>query len=245
MKFWLGTHKPGWLARTDVPLFVSHRTLAVRKTLPRARGPWALDSGGFTELSMYGEWRTTPREYAAAVRRYRDEIGRLEWAAIQDYMCEPWIVGKTGLSVAEHQRRTIDSLISLRMLAPDITWLPVVQGWRGSDYLRHIDAYERAGFATSHEPLVGVGSVVRRQGTAEGGEIFKLVSWLGLRLHGFGVKIGALKRFASYLASGDSLAWSYAARRNPPCFPGHTHIHGGNCLEYALAWRRELLGSLA
>jgi hypothetical protein len=45
VRFWLGTHKPGWLARTEVPLFVSHRTLGGRRELPRARGPWALDSG--------------------------------------------------------------------------------------------------------------------------------------------------------------------------------------------------------
>ena len=32
------------------------------KTLPRARGRWALDSGGFSELSLYGEWRTSARD---------------------------------------------------------------------------------------------------------------------------------------------------------------------------------------
>src|SRR5690242_4741899 len=97
MRFYLGTHMPSWLTKTDVPLFVSHRRLlgelrpgrGARKTLPRARGPWALDSGGFTELQMFGEWRTTPAEYIAAVRRYRDEIGGLVWAAPMDWMCEP------------------------------------------------------------------------------------------------------------------------------------------------------------
>ncbi len=34
--------------------------------------------------------------------RYRDEIGCLLWAAPQDWMCEPWITAKTGLTVAEH-----------------------------------------------------------------------------------------------------------------------------------------------
>jgi hypothetical protein len=32
--FWLGTHQPGWLARLDVPLFASHRTLRTRRRLP-------------------------------------------------------------------------------------------------------------------------------------------------------------------------------------------------------------------
>jgi hypothetical protein len=70
MRFWLGVHKPAWLERTSVPLMVSHRTLHERRTLPRARGPWVLDSGGFTELSMYGGWRTTLADYVAAARRY-------------------------------------------------------------------------------------------------------------------------------------------------------------------------------
>ncbi len=81
--FYLGTHHPGWLRTTHIPLFVSDRRLRGYKTLPRASGPWALDSGGFTELSSYGTWDhgPTPRQYAARVRRYRDEIGHLAWAA--------------------------------------------------------------------------------------------------------------------------------------------------------------------
>ncbi len=75
------THQPAWLARDlGVPLLVSHRRLAGRRSLPRATGPWALDSGGFTELSLYGEWRTDARTYVTAVRRYSEEIGHLDWA---------------------------------------------------------------------------------------------------------------------------------------------------------------------
>jgi hypothetical protein len=79
--FYLGAHHPNWLRLVDFPLFISHRRLTGRATLPRARAPWALDSGGFTELSMYGAWQTTAEQYAMAVRRYRDEIGLLTWAA--------------------------------------------------------------------------------------------------------------------------------------------------------------------
>ncbi|MGW4241176.1 deazapurine DNA modification protein DpdA family protein [Nocardia sp. NPDC004722] len=46
MKFYLGTHQPHWLALTDVPLFISDVRLRDRKTFPRARGEWGLDSGG-------------------------------------------------------------------------------------------------------------------------------------------------------------------------------------------------------
>src|SRR5690606_6523505 len=113
----------------QVPLFVSHRTLARRKSLPTATCDWALDSGGFTELSMHGEWVTPQREYVTAVRRYAAEIGRLTWAAPQDWMCEPWLISATGLTVEEHQRRTIESVLSLREQAPEIAWVPVLQGW--------------------------------------------------------------------------------------------------------------------
>lgn len=53
MTFFLGTHKPHWLRMPDSPpLFVSRHRLADYKTPPVATTAWALDSGGFTELSI-------------------------------------------------------------------------------------------------------------------------------------------------------------------------------------------------
>lgn len=63
MDFYLGTHQPAWLTKAAVPLFVSHRRLVGRTRLPRAATSWALDSGGFSELSLHGEWQTDPAEY--------------------------------------------------------------------------------------------------------------------------------------------------------------------------------------
>ena len=65
----------------------------------------------------------------AAVRRYRDEIGGLEWAAPMDWMCEPFMLAKTGLTVAEHQARTVANYLELRSLAPELPFVPVLQGW--------------------------------------------------------------------------------------------------------------------
>jgi hypothetical protein len=135
VNFYLGTHHPHWLERATFPLFVSHRPLAPRRRLPRARIPWALDSGGFTELSLHGRWQTSAAEYVAAVRRYRDEIGGLEWAAPQDWMCEPFMLVKTGLTVAEHQARTVANYLELHSLAPELPFVPVLQGWSLGDYL--------------------------------------------------------------------------------------------------------------
>jgi hypothetical protein len=239
--FYLGTHMPHWLATVTVPLFVSHRRLAGRRTLPRAATRWALDSGGFTELSMHGDWTVPATDYVTAVRRYREEIGRLDWAAPQDWMCEPWITAKTGLTVAEHQRRTVDNYVRLRDLAPDLPIVPVVQGWQVDDYRRCVDVYERAGVDLTAERTVGLGSVCRRQALGQIEAIVLTLASEGLRLHGFGVKTKGLAAYAPGLVSADSLAWSYRGRWVPGCTPGHTTE--ANCLPFALTWRTGVLAA--
>ena len=265
MNFYLGTHKPGWLAVqafASVPLFVSRRSLAMLRRLPRAAGPWALDSGGFTELQLHGRWTLTAAVYAAEVRRFRDEIGGLAWAAPQDWMCEPIVlaggsVGKltfagTGLSVEEHQRRTVENFLELKSVAPDLPFAPVLQGWNLGDYLRCIELYLRVGVDLRSEPLVGVGTVCRRQGTGEATRIMRTLAAEGLRLHGFGFKLQGLIASADDLASADSLAWSFHARRRAP-LEGHDrpgpgrprgHMNCANCAEYALLWRASLCSAL-
>lgn len=242
--FWLGSHMPSWLAATDVPLFISRHRLAPRKTFPRALGSWALDSGGFSELSLRGGWTITPRQYAGEVRRFSQEIGKMEWAAAQDWMCEPVILKQTGLTVREHQTRTVCNYLTLRDMAPDLPWVPVLQGWEHNDYLRHVEMYGRAGVDLSALPVVGLGSVCRRQHTG-GVEwlIRQLAADYGLRLHGFGFKTLGLGRVADSLASADSMAWSMAARRDKP-LTGCSHATCANCLRYALNWRRNLLGRI-
>jgi hypothetical protein len=223
---------------------VSHRRVAARCRLPHAANGWALDSGGFTELRLHGRWRTTAAEYVAAVRRYHDEIGRLEWAAPQDWMCEPFMLARTGLSVRQHQQRTVANLLELRALAPDLPFVPVLQGWTLADYVHGcVELYDRAGVDLAAEPLVGVGSVCRRQATGEIEAIVHSLASLGLRLHGFGVKAGGLVRYADCLASADSLAWSFEARRAAPLV-GCQHGNCANCRRYAAAWRERTLARL-
>lgn len=89
--FYLGAHHPGWLTRAKVPLFVSRNRLIKRRSFPRASARWALDSGAFTQLSIHGRWTVPPAQYAGEVRLLSQEIGSLDFAAPQDWMCEPWI----------------------------------------------------------------------------------------------------------------------------------------------------------
>lgn len=240
MRFYLGTHMTNWLAETDVPLFVSHRRLAPRRSLPRAAGRWALDSGGFTELSMHGRWMTSPEEYVEATRRYSDEIGNLDWAAPQDWMCEPVMLDKTGLTVTDHQARTVENYLLLRDMAPDLPYVPVLQGWALADYLACADLYESVGVDLASLPTVGIGSVCRRQSETEIDVITGALADRGIRLHGFGVKTLGLRQYAHNLASCDSMGWSYNARRNPP-MDGHKHKSCANCLPWALRWRRRAM----
>lgn len=241
--FYLGAHHPHWLRVAGVPLFVSRRALGRYKTMPRAAARWALDSGGFSELSLHGGWKLTAREYVLEARRFRDEIGMLDFAAPQDWMCEPVMLARTGLSVAEHQNRTLYNFLELVQLAPDVPWIPVIQGWSSGEYERHVDAYMAAGVNLHAARLVGVGTVCRRQNTLMVSGMLACLASAGLRLHAFGFKLQGLAMCGDSLASADSMAWSYSARRNPP-IAGHTHKNCANCLEYALDWRERALSAI-
>ena len=248
MKFYLGIHEPLMLTRTEVPKFISYRRLMNRKSDIEPIGEWSLDSGGFSEISQYGKWTITPEQYIESVGRYKD-WGGLNWAAPQDYMCEPHMNEKTGLSVAEHQRRTVDNFILLRDEAPDLPFIPVLQGWTMRDYADCLDLYAEAGFDLTKEPTVGVGSVCRREATFEIEAIMRQLYERGLHnIHGFGVKTNGLRRYGQYLQSSDSMAWSIAARmgtgeRCKTCKSNNCtrRVNCANCLDYALDWRERVI----
>lgn len=215
MRFYLGTHEPTWLNRSHVPLFVSYLRLRHRciNKLPRAKAPWALDSAGFSVLNKHGHYPWTPEEYARDVRRYDTQIGLLDWVACMDWMCEEVVLKKTGLTVLDHQRCTVRSYLDLRDIAPDLPWVPVLQGYTHVQYLRCLDLYAQHGHDLTDGRLVGIGSVCRRQATDEAEAIIFGLHRRGVRLHGFGFKTLGVERVAHALASADSLAWSDAARK--------------------------------
>lgn len=235
MRFFLGTHMVNWLERVDVPLFVSRRRLESRKTLPQPLGSWALDSGGFTELSTHGRWLITEDEYVAQVRRYFDAMPGLQWVAPMDWMCEPFVLAKTGLTVQEHQQRTVENFLRLRDQL-GLLVIPVLQGWERDDYLRCAEMYSDL----ADEHVVGIGSVCRRHNTTEAARIFRSLD--GLNLHGFGVKTDGLYAYGDCLVSADSMAWSARGRRTS--LRGCTHKNEANCLRFALRWRENLLERL-
>jgi hypothetical protein len=259
LDFLTGTHEPSHLGKAGVPLFVSDTRLRDRKTLPRAIAPVAYDSGGFSQLQREGSWESVPaREYVARVRRYRDEIGHMLWAAPQDWMCEDaiiqggWWGGQyfvgTKKSVPEHHELTARNAVELRELAPELPWRFVLQGKHPDDYVRHADLYAQYGIDVTAEPLVCVGSVCRLQDTQLAGEILRAVRRYGVqRVHGFGFKTLGLLRHRAWIASADSLSWSDDARKRgrptEDC-PRPTVRNCANHLHYLLTWRASLAAKL-
>ena len=243
--FLLGLPEPAWLERVDVPAFVSHTRLARRRRLPHARTWWCLDSGGFTEIKRHGAWTVDPADYVAAVRRYAAEIGWLAWAAPQDWMCEPPQLVRTGLTVVEHQRRTVDNYVLLRQLAPELPFIPVIQGWTAASYLHCVQLYADAGVDLRAEPVVGIGSICRRTSPTAVWRVVETLHSAGLRgLHGFGVSVSALPVVFELLASSDSQAWSQAARYENDVCP-HERTDCRNCLHRGLEYRDDLAATVA
>jgi hypothetical protein len=218
-QFFLGAHRPHWLSLSAAPLFVSDATLRVRgkdyagKLEHRAIAPWGLDSGAFSEVSKHGQHLTSASSYAARVRRYHSEIGQLAFASVQDWMCEEVVLKRTGLTVREHQRRTVRSYLELCELAPELPWMPVLQGWGQGDHMDHLEMYDAAGVDLRKLPRVGVGSVCRRQGQVRISLMLGELQREGLQLHGFGVKADGIALALEHMTSCDSMAWSQHERK--------------------------------
>lgn len=213
MEFYVGLHHPP-AAQHFARCMVSVARLRGRRSGFPAQD-WMMDSGAFSEVTAHGGYRDAPEVYAAQVARWATN-GRMRCAVSQDYMCEPFVLAITGLSVADHQRLTIERYDALRALVPGhIHILPVVQGYLPDQYAAHVAAY---GERLRPGMWVGVGSVCKRNGRAgEMAAVLRAVRGVrpDLRLHGFGAKTTALQsaEVRGLLHSADSMAWSFQARK--------------------------------
>lgn len=211
MIFFVGLHQPSDAHRFQ-RAFVSVNRLRGRKSDFRVN-EWIMDSGAFTTIATHGGYPHPVDEYAEQINRW-SRCGTMLAAVAQDYMCEPVMLARTGLTVPEHQYLTVrryDDL--LPMVAAPV--MPVLQGYAPEDYGRHVEMY---GARLAHGAWVGVGSVCKRNGNP--GAIVSVLRSIkearpDLRLHGFGLKATALAHGAirDNLYSADSMAWSFAARR--------------------------------
>jgi hypothetical protein len=174
---------------------------------------WIMDSGAFTTVIKHGGY--PPKSllnYAIEVDRWASE--NLLAAVSQDYMCEKFVLEKTGMTIPQHQRMTIYRYKALKKLVKRVYIMPVLQGYAPSDYVEHLRMY---GDLLAQGAWVGVGSVCKRN--SRPGAIKAVLMSIkehrpDLRLHGFGVKLTALQSeiVQRCLYSADSMAWSFAAR---------------------------------
>lgn len=230
LRFFVGLHQPSDARHFDAA-FISVNRLRRRKG-PFQVGDWIMDSGAFTEISTHGHYRHGVEEYAAEIRRWARN-GTLLAAVSQDWMCEPWIVAKTGLSVHEHQRLTIERYDALLAEMTGVYILPVLQGYAPADYVAHLAMY---GDRLARGQWVGVGSVCKRNGDPKQVAAVLLAikgARPDLQLHGFGLKTTALADplVRSLLATADSMAWSFHARKNG---------RNGNDWNEAMRWQQAI-----
>lgn len=212
MKFYVGCHQPSD-AQHFARSFVSINRLRDRRS-PFGVDHWVMDSGAFTEVTTHGRYRHSVAEYADAAGRWIGN-GALDAIVAQDYMCEPFALARTGLAVLDHQELTIFRYDALLAEGLPVYVLPVLQGFTTAEYVAHVYAY---GARLAPGAWVGVGSVCKRQGRP--GDVLGVLAAIhharpDLRLHGFGVKLTSLVHpgVRHELYSADSMAWSYAARR--------------------------------
>jgi hypothetical protein len=225
VKFFVGIHLPNKAQHFDA-CCVSVKRLEKRLTgfAPR---DWIMDSGAFSTISTRGGYGPDDLWlYQLYIENFY-RWGNLEAAVSQDYMCEPEMLERTGMSVREHQRLTTERYSALKAglarsaitcagrRASSVYIMPVLQGYAIQDYVRHLADYGRM---LSPGMWVGVGSVCKRNRRPD--EVEAVLAAIkaarpDLRLHGFGVKATALasRGVRALLHSADSMAWSFAARR--------------------------------
>lgn len=213
MIFYVGLHQPSDAQHFERCMVSVNRLR--RRVSDFAVDRWMMDSGAFTEVTKHGGFRESPEEYASQVDRWH-QCGTMEAAVTQDWMCEPWVLEITGSTVREHQGRTVDRYDRiLRAIRSDAYLMPVLQGFAPHEYAEHLAMYnERIGAGA----WVGVGSVCKRNtSVAEIEDVLCAIKEVrpDIRIHGFGIKTTALTSsiVRGSLYSSDSMAWSYAARK--------------------------------
>jgi len=198
------------LQMMDEPnVMISHAT--------KTNKPWFgidnlfVDCGGYSLLKSDSEHPPLD-EYIRYLQRWQPDR-----YVLRDYPCEPDLLDDLNETVESHQQNTLDDHIEMleRTDSLDGTPYPVIQGWRVEQYLDCIDLFRDHGIPLNS---LGVGSICRRNAANEIQEILREIrrELPDANLHGFGVKVSMFKMqgVSELLDSADSLAYSYATRRN-------------------------------
>jgi len=228
-------------------VFISYAT--------RSNKPWhgienlAIDSGGYEIMKKEGEYKTSNEEYLSFVETYNPDV-----FVLRDYYCEPEILENHGRSVIDHLEMTTEKHKEMIELLPSYTInsevMPVIQGWKPEQYLKHIDMMSDAN-VLDWSDYVGIGSLCRRGQNRRIAKIIRKVKSKlpDKRLHGFGVKVGVFSDFpdtVELLDSADSLAYDKRTGWDPyyDCGDGDMHVRQSVAYHY-LSMKRKILDILS
>lgn len=213
--FYVGMHQPSGVKHLRNAMVSINRLEHRKADFDPPEGKWLLDSGSFTRISS-GRGHMPLLDYASLIERWA-AIPGFQAAVSQDYMCEPFILRKTGMTVENHQTLTTRNYIDLRYAVADSTYImPVIQGFTPDEYARH--CWQLAPML-DEGAWIGVGSVCKRNVnpvaiSAVLSAILNVRS--DLRLHGFGLKTTSIvcQDIAERIHSADSMSWSFMGRKN-------------------------------
>lgn len=161
-----------------------------------------LDSGAYGSALNDGGFRYSPDDYLSLVGKVQPDY----WSSM-DVCCEPSL--PLSMTTRERVQETV-RLAEILSRAPYPGFLPVIQGWRVSDYLYCIELLTRKGLIY---PVMGIGSLCRRGKVEPILRVLREIhnSLPGVKFHTFGAKIRVLTyslgEAQNYIHSIDTAAW--------------------------------------
>jgi hypothetical protein len=180
----------------------------------------AVDCGGFVATRIWGAYRFDLHEYVAWCER----VPGLRWAAMMDQCCEQEITGANEGVVRQRQIWTYEMAERFVDEYGDVpwAWVPTIQGWTVTDYLRAADDLEiliaeRQRYYRERRMLdfrVGIGTLCARKDTSQVVDIVEALvdRFPDVSFHLWGVKLQALRDWPGGLpgavVSVDSAAWN-------------------------------------
>lgn len=176
----------------------------------------AADCGGFVATIKWGDYRYSPEQYVAWLRKF----SRLSWAATMDYCCEQEIATDEDAIVSRQERTTqMAHHFWSHYRSEPWCWVPTIQGWHPDDYRSHARDIApliwqmRQHYPQSSPWRVGIGTLCQRADAAMVRRVAHAVAeeLPGIPLHLWGVKIAAIDSSESLpeqVVSVDSAAWN-------------------------------------
>jgi len=151
-----------------------------------------------------------------------------------DYACEPSVDRSTYRTNRERIKATIRNEAACIAVAPDLPWLPVLQGDSLEERAFDLALRERIGMLPTD--YAGIGSVCGR-GAVAARDVVKFYAdrLPGVQYHGFGMHVQALDDDAVFamLRSWDSYGWNWGRGQKDVDRPAECyHREGESWSEY-------------